>query len=399
MTIKTLQLRNFRNYGQQTVEFSNRLNVLYGENAQGKTNILEAVFLCSTGRSHRTLKDSEMIKFGEEAAVVSLELEREKFGSFNIEIEIQRTGRKSIIINGVPQRRGGDLLGRLNCAIFSPEDLAIIKDEPAVRRRFLDMFISQIKPAYYFNLQRYLSALRQRNALLRQSRENPSLLGTIGAWDAQLADFGAKVMRERTYFTGRIAYFAKANHSRITGGREMLSVLYDPSLKMTGDRLGDLAMGQQGSEANENGAAWDEEIKRRVEEAYAHAFENALEHGLQTDVARMATQYGPHKDDLTSAVDGRSLRLFGSQGQQRTAALALKMAQVDVMADETGDYPVLLLDDVMSELDGSRRENLSENMKNAQTIITGVERYAPPGSTSIEASYFNVKNGQINQSP
>jgi DNA replication and repair protein RecF len=363
MTVKTLRLRNFRNYGLLEIEFSDRLNILYGENAQGKTNVLEAVFLCSTGRSHRTQKDAEMIKFGEGAAIVELEMERENYGLFRIEIEIKRTGRKSIVINGVPQRRAGDLLGRLNCAMFSPEDLGIVKDEPQVRRRFLDMFISQIKPAYYFNLHRYLGALRQRNALLRQACDNPRLLDSIGAWDSQLVEFGSKVMQERILFVDRIGENAKAYYSLITNGREGLAVAYDPSVKAERESIG-------------------------------VTYAAALESGLKADLARMTTQCGPHKDDIACSVDGRNLRLYGSQGQQRTAALALKMAQVDVMAGETGDSPVLLLDDVMSELDRGRQENLSANMKSAQTFITGTERYSPvnpAGGTSC----FYVEGGQI----
>ena len=354
MYVKKLQLRNFRNYESQDVEFSEKLNVLYGENAQGKTNILEAVFLCSTGRSHRTQKDAEMIRFGENAAVVGLTLERKPYGEFRIEIELQRTGRKSIMINGVPQKRAGDLLGRLNCVIFSPEDLAVIQDEPQVRRRFLDMFISQIKPAYYFNLQRYINILRQRNTLLRQSRDNPRLLDTIAAWDIPLAETGAKVMRERRFFIERTGEYAKINHSAITGGREELAVSYDPSLKE----------------------------KEKEEDIIKNAFLKTLERSLDADLARMTTWYGPHKDDIAIMLDGKNIRLFGSQGQQRTAALALKMAQVDVMAAETGDIPVLLLDDVMSELDRGRQANLSLNMKNAQTFMTGTERFAYAGAAA-----------------
>ena len=402
MTVKTLRLQNFRNYGLQIVEFSDNLNIIYGENAQGKTNILEAVFLCSTGRSHRTQKDAEMIKFGEDAAVVGLEAERKNFGSFSIEIEIQRSGRKSILVNGTPQRRAGDLLGRLNCAVFSPEDLAVIKDEPQLRRRFLDMFISQIRPAYYFNLQRYLGALRQRNALLRQARENPRLLGSIGPWDLQLSEYGAKVMRERIYFIRQINNFAYKNHIRITGGREELTVEYEPSLKIGGELIA-LAMPEGGSEGGAEAGAeagaceWmDEDAKQQADEIIGDLFMRALEQGAHIDAARMSTQYGPHKDDIVCSVDGRNLRLFGSQGQQRTAALALKMAQVDVMAGEIGDIPVLLLDDVMSELDRGRRDNLSSNMKNAQTLITGTERYDSAGERP-ETAYFLVKNGQVSK--
>jgi len=391
MIVKRLRLRDFRNYGQLSIDLSENLNIIYGENAQGKTNILEAVFLCSTGRSHRTLKDSEMIKFGSDAAVVELVTERENFGECGIEIEIQRSGRKRILVNGVPQRRAGDLLGRFNCAIFSPEDLAIIKDEPQIRRRFLDMFISQIKPSYYFNLQRYLSVLRQRNALLRQARENPGLLDTINVWDSQLSEFGAKVMRERLYYVGQINGCAKTNHTRITGGSEELSVLYEPSLK-----LGDVLIYENGDATD-----MDEDTRRRIDTTINGLFLNALERGLRADAARMATQCGPHKDDIKCTIDGRDARLYGSQGQQRTAALALKMAQVDVMAAESGEIPVLLLDDVMSELDHNRRDNISSNMKKAQIIITGTDRYArslsATGEEQSEAAYFLVDNGQISK--
>ena len=403
MTVKTLRLRNFRNYGLQEMEFSESLNIIFGENAQGKTNILEAIFLCSTGRSHRTQKDAEMIKFGEDAAAVTLELDRKNYGIFKIEIEIKRSGRKSILINGIPQRRAGDLLGRLNCAFFSPEDLGIIKDEPQIRRRFLDMFISQIKPAYYFNLQRFLGALRQRNALLRQIKDNPRLRDSVGAWDVQLAELGAKVMRERLLYIDKINRFSIANYAMITDGREDFSVVYDPSLKF-------MASAMDVSCLDANG----DETRTRVEESIRAEYSRVLEQGLQADIARMSTQYGPHKDDIACSVDGRNMRLYASQGQQRTAALALKMAQIDVMAVETGDVPVLLLDDVMSELDRSRQENLSVNMKTAQTFITGTERYAPAAGRGedpvgadtidacvdfhppdLDASYFHVEKGAV----
>lgn len=379
MIVKRLRLRNFRNYELLEAEFSDKLNIFYGENAQGKTNVLEAVFLCATGRSHRTLKDTEMIMFGKNSATVTLELERENYGSTTgIEIEIQRSGKKAILVNGIAQQRAGDLLGRLNCVIFSPEDLAIIKDEPQVRRRFLDMFISQIKPAYYYNLHRYLGVLRQRNALLRQVRDNAQLLDTIGAWNIPLAELGAKVIRERGEFIEKIGACAKINHALITGGREELKLIYEPALKYTGaaNNGDDLAPGST------------------EEEAIRRAFINALERGLQTDIARMSTQCGPQRDDIGCTVDGKNIRLYGSQGQQRTAALALKTAQVDVMTAEIGDTPVMLLDDVMSELDRGRQKNISDNMKRAQTFITGTERYAAAGPER-ETAYFFIENGKF----
>jgi DNA replication and repair protein RecF len=390
MTVKTLRLRNFRNYRELSVDFSEKLNILYGENAQGKTNILEAIFLCSTGRSHRTQKDVEMIRFGENSAVVSIELERKDYGIFNIEIEIKRSGRKGILVNGVPQRRAGDLLGRLNCAMFSPEDLGIIKDEPQIRRRFLDMFISQIKPAYYFNLQRYLGALRQRNALLKQVKENPGLLESIGAWDSQLSEFGAKVMWERLFFIERITKNAGENYSRIAGGRENMHVAYEPSVKIFGGGLSDSA----GSPVFDANGSVHEKERREAEDYMRNIFAGVLERGLHVDIMRQTTQFGPHKDDVSCSIDGKTLRLFGSQGQQRTAALALKMAQIDVMSYETGDIPVLLLDDVMSELDRGRRENLSVSMNETQTFITGTERYDPAGAVE-DSSCFRIHSGEV----
>ena len=412
MTVLSLKLRNFRNYAAQEAVFSKNLNFLYGDNAQGKTNILEAIFLCSTGRSHRTQKDVEMIRFGEKAAVVELELERKDYGIFNIKIEIAHNGRKSILINDVPQRRAGDLLGRLNCVVFSPEDLSVVQDEPQVRRRFLDMFISQIKPSYYFNLHRYLGVLRQRNSLLRQARDDFGLLDTMAAWDGPLSELGAKVMRERLSFVEKISDYAYCNHSSITGGLEQFIIKYDPSLKI---KIPDRECDKNNvdsrvyrNEANRLYSVENEERMRRFEEEAGRLFLKTLEQGVQSDLARMSTQYGPHKDDVACLLDGVNIRLYGSQGQQRTAALALKMAQVDVMTDETGDTPVLLLDDVMSELDRQRQDNLSLNMKNAQTFMTGTERHIimnkdgdchkitkKGGDVEPHALFYRVENGRM----
>ena len=406
MTVKSLRLRNFRNYSLQFIEFSDGANIICGNNAQGKTNILEAVFLCSTGRSHRTQKDSELIKFGEDSTKIEVEIDRKNYGSFRIEIEIQRSGGKSVVINGVPQRRAGDLLGMLNSVIFSPEDLAIIKGEPQIRRRFLDMFISQIKPAYYFNLHNYLSALRQRNILLRQARENRRLLDTVVAWDSQLANYGSKVIWERQYFIRLISGYAKKNHATITGGAENLSVTYNASLKTGGsggapDISGETPATEDGVSVRNGGLGdsfedTDADDKRRAEKTIGDAFINALENGLETDLMRMSTQYGPHKDDISFSIGGKNIRLYGSQGQQRTAAISLKMAQVDAMALETGDIPVLLLDDVMSELDSVRQGNISQNMKNAQLFLTGTDINRP---LDADAGFFRVENGRISLTP
>ena len=215
MIIKSLALRDFRNYGALEVSFSDGLNVLRGDNAQGKTNILEAIFLCSAGRSHRTARDAEMVRHGAQSARVEARIWHRQRGEATIEVEIARAGGKAIAVNGAPLRRMGDLMGRLPAVMFSPEDLGIVKDDPQTRRRFLDIFISQARPAYFFDLHQYNKALRQRNALLRQAREDPRLLDMLAAWDEPLAEAGAGVMRERGLFVRKIAEYAKINQQRL----------------------------------------------------------------------------------------------------------------------------------------------------------------------------------------
>ena len=390
--MRSLSLHRFRNYRRLDISFSEGLNVLRGDNAQGKTNILEAIFLCSAGRSHRTARDADMVMYGERSARVCARIWHPLRGEMEIDIAIERGGGKAIMINGVPLRRMGELLGHLPAVIFSPEDLGVIKNEPQARRRFLDIFISQAKPAYFFDLHQYNKALRQRNALLRQLRaqhaggaapfseggapqgrgldsrfpeggaphgwgqpEGAGLLegwqgggahGVLAALDAPVARLGARVMDDRRAFSELIGARAQANHAAVCGGSETLRVAYAPSIKISREDA-------------------RQDIERKILEALAR--------GADADIARMSTQAGPHKDDLSATLDGKSLKIYGSQGQQRTASLALKMAQVDVMAEESEDMPVLLLDDVMSELDAARQGNLVTRMRATQTFLTGAD--------------------------
>ena len=383
MFVKSVKLTNFRNYESLFIEFTSKNNILYGENAQGKTNILEAIFLCATGRSHRTSKDTELIRFLTESAAVELILEKPDFGEIKISVEVFDNGKKKIKVNDILMKRMGDIMGHLNCVIFSPEDLSIIKDEPQQRRRFLDMFISQIRPAYFFDLQQYIGTMRQRNVLLKQIREergrhvhNPSNLATLDVWDEQLAQTGARIMGTRKYYIDKIAHSTARNHRSITAEKEVSETKYLPSAKVTEADF------SQGVEA----------IRSR--------FLKCLEDSRETDIARTGTSYGPHRDELCFLIDHKSVKLFGSQGQQRTVALALKMAQVDVMKEETGDMPILLLDDVMSELDRERQENLTQNMKETQIFMTGTEQYLFDGWAKDEAEvlsphYFRVESGTV----
>ena len=378
MYITDLTLKNFRNYGNQDISFDGAYNVIYGRNAQGKTNILEAVFLCSTGRSHRTNKDIEMIncpttpvplsKCDKNTLRVELTLNKKNRENIRIEVEINANGKKGVKINGIPIKRIGEMMGYLNVVIFSPEDVVLAKEEPQCRRRFLDMFISQVRPSYFFCLQQYNKGLRQRNALLKQAREDPKLLDTLDAWNAPIVQNGARIMAERRRYIDELGGYAEKNHSLLTSGAEVLNLHYCPSVKISGED------GQQGIEKK---------------------FKICLQNSKEIELVRHSTQFGPHRDDMSLRVNGNDLKKYGSQGQHRTAALALKMAQVDVMEAETGDTPVLLLDDVMSELDKGRRTGLSKNMKKTQTIATCTDSDVFEQGKEMNARLFMVESGGV----
>ncbi len=337
MRVVELQLRNYRNYAACALAPCEGVTVLLGDNGQGKTNLLEAVYLTCTGRSHRTRQDRELVRWGAEAADVQIRAER-RDGSHEVEIQLPLAGRRRILIAGQEVSRSGELMGHVTGVLFSPEDLRTVKDGPAERRRFVDMALAQLRPAYYYAMQRYNRALRQRNELLRAAAVNPSLLATLDSWDEQLAVSGAELMRQRRAYVARLSRAAGETHRDIAGGREVLSVAYRPNVDAGGDD--------------------------------ARACMEALFAAREGDVRRMTTSVGPHRDDVALLVDGRDVRAFGSQGQQRTAALSMRLAELGVMREELGEWPVLMLDDVMSELDPGRRCRLLERLEGIQTLVT-----------------------------
>ena len=330
-----LQLRDYRNYEACALAPCEGVTVLLGDNGQGKTNLLEAVYLTCTGRSHRTRQDRELVRWGAEAASVKVRAER-RDGSHEVQIFVPAAGRRRILISGQEISRSGELMGHVTGVLFSPEDLRTVKDGPAERRRFVDMALAQLKPAYYYAMQRYNRALRQRNELLRAAAANPSLLATLDSWDEQLAASGAELMRQRRQYVERLSLEAGRTHRDIAGGREALRVDYRPS----------------------------------VDGEDARACLEALFAARESDVRRMTTSVGPHRDDVALMVDGRDVRAFGSQGQQRTAALSMRLAELAVMREALGEWPVLMLDDVMSELDPGRRCRLLERLEGVQTLVT-----------------------------
>ncbi len=338
MRITSIQLTDFRNYAHAELRPCEGVTVLYGNNAQGKTALLEAVVLSCTGRSHRTPRDRELIRWGCDAGRVLIRAER-RDGGHEVEMLLNREGRKAVRVNGRALQRTGELMGHVSGVLFAPEDLRTVKDGPAERRRFIDMELSQIRPAYYYALQRYAHALMQRNRLLRDIPLSPALRATLEDWDAQLARHGAAIMAMRADFIRRVSDAAHENHLEISGGQEELRARYAPSLEIEGD---------------------DSE----------RALMSALSMARDSDIRRGTTTVGPHRDDLVLTLSGVDARVYGSQGQQRTAALSLKLAELDIMRRELGEAPVLMLDDVMSELDPRRRRHLLSRLSGIQTIVT-----------------------------
>ena len=332
MVIKSLELADFRNYESLNISFDTGTNILYGDNAQGKTNILEAIYISATTRSHKGSKDREIINFEKEEAHIRTYLEKEDV-QYRVDMHLRKSKSKGIAIDGQKIKKAADLLGLLNVVFFSPEDLAIIKNGPAERRRFADMELCQLDNFYLYNLNHYNKIINQRNKLLKDMYVNPQLKDTLNIWDSQLVSFGGKVIERRELFAGQLCEIIEEIHSRLSGGKEKLTVKYEPDVSI------------------EN-------------------FEKKLKENQERDIHSKTTSTGPHRDDFSFIVNGVDIRRFGSQGQQRTAALSLKLSEIELVRKMTKDTPVLLLDDVLSELDSNRQNYLLGSIGEIQTIIT-----------------------------
>lgn len=368
MRIRKLTLNGFRSYEHLELKPESGLNLLYGANAAGKTNVLEAVFLCALGRSHRTSRDAELIGHGLSGAYVGVEVETQS-GTRLIEIKL-RTGddaariprdKKQVYIDRQRAEKAGELMGVLNAVMFSPEDLALVKASPDVRRRFMDMELCQLRPAYYRKAAMYNAALRQRNALIKEAFNDPIDPDVLDMWNVQLARTGAEVMRSRRQFMDEISTIASDMHRRLTDGREQLFAFYQPNVPF--------------------------------EEDAEYAILDALADSREEDIRRGFTSRGPHRDDIGIKLGETDVKVFGSQGQQRTAALSLKLSELALMREVVGESPVLLLDDVLSELDDDRQRALMESAFDCQCLMTatGMESAAARKCAAV----FEVKNGKI----
>lgn len=332
MYIESVALQNFRNYGTLELGFSENTNILYGDNAQGKTNILEAAYVGATTRSHRMARDKDMIRFGEEEAHIRLQVKKREV-SHRIDMHLRRNKPKLVNIDGLPIRRSSELFGLINIIFFSPEDLSIIKDGPGERRRFMDMELCQLSRIYYGNLAGYNKVINQRNNLLRSISFDRKLIDTLDVWDEQLVQYGKRIISERKNFIEMLREVVLRVHGKITGGREEIEVKYEPNVT-------------------------------------AEEFADTLRRKREVDLKYNATMTGPQRDDIGVYIEGNDVRVYGSQGQQRTAALTMKLAEIELVQRMISDQPILLLDDVMSELDAKRRNALLESISDIQTIIT-----------------------------
>lgn len=357
MILKSIELCNFRNYEREEFQFHKGTNVLYGDNAQGKTNVLEAIFVGGTTKSHKGSKDTDMIMKGKEESHIRYFVEKNDC-TFKVEIHMRRGKTKGIAIDGLPITSSKELMGLCNIIFFSPEDLSIIKDGPEQRRRFMNMELCQLNKAYLYYLTQYKKVLKQRNALLKQIQKQEDLKTTLEIWDNQLVEYGSKLIEIRKEFVEQIGCIMKEKHRNLTGGQEEIEISYKPNCQV-------------------------QDFSRRL-----------FMEG-DRDILLGTTTVGPHRDDVLFYIGGQEIKTYGSQGQKRTAALSLKMAEIEIVENKIGEKPILLLDDVLSELDRSRQNYLLENIKGIQTIITctGLEEFVKNGININQT--FEIVEGSI----
>ena len=357
LKIKSLKLKNFRNYNLLKLDFDDATNIFYGDNAQGKTNILEAAYLCGTTKSHRGTKDRDLIQFENDES--HIEAVVEKRGTlYQIDMHLKKNSPKGIAINKVPIRKASELFGIINIVFFSPEDLNIIKNGPSERRKFIDLELSQLDKVYLNNLSNYNRIVNQRNHLLKDIHRQENLIETLDIWDLQLIEYGNKIIESRKEFIGQVNEIIAGIHEKLTGGKETIELLYEPN---TG----------------------------------TFTLEQALKRSRERDIRMKSTSSGPHRDDICFISRGIDIRKFGSQGQQRTCALSLKLSEIELVKKLTKDMPVLLLDDVLSELDKHRQNYLLDSINDIQTLITctGVDEFVNH-RFSIN-KIFHVRDGQV----
>jgi len=360
MFISNLSLKNYRNYIDQSFEFSRGINIISGLNAQGKTNCAEAIFYLCTGYSPRVTRDKQVIFKDADFAKISAVAHSERMGELSAEIEFSREGSKKITVNGVLASKIGELMGNINSVMFNPQELKLVQESPEDRRRFMDIALSQTNRRYFYALQKYKKILQQRNTLLKNP-DTELVLQTLPIWDEQLSMVACSIIYDRNEFLKKLKPLCNSAHSIITDGLENLEVSSDYKFEGTHEQIKDALM----------------------EELYAR---------MQKDIELGYTSIGPHRDDIKIKINGEDARVYGSQGQQRTAALSLKLAELQIFNQHFGEYPVLILDDALSELDVGRRNRLMNMLEGIQTIITCTDAERLSG---VNAKHFVIQGGRV----
>ena len=358
MVIESLELKNYRNYKELHINFDPGTNVLYGDNAQGKTNILESVYVCATTKSHRGSKDREIIEFGEEESHIKMNIRKDDV-PYRIDMHLKKNKTKGVAINGIAIHKASELFGVVNVVFFSPEDLNLIKNGPAERRRFVDLELCQLNRLYVHSLVQYNKIILQRNKLLKEIAFRPEYEEMLDIFDMQLVSYGRELIHYRRDFIDQLNDIIRDIHYNLSGKKEELVIRYEPNVD-------------------------------------SDDLEKALKKNRAQDMKQRMTLTGPHRDDISFYVNNIDIRRFGSQGQQRTAALSLKLAEIELVKKIVKDYPILLLDDVLSELDSGRQEHLLSGISHIQTVITctGLDDFISH-CFQIDKT-FKVVNGTVN---
>lgn len=368
MHIKELNLTNYRNYKNLRIEFDDKVNVIIGENAQGKTNLMEAIYLLAFTKSHRTSKEKELIRWDEDYAKIEGRVEK-RIHSIPLEIVISGKGKKAKL-NHLEQRRLSDYIGNLNVVMFAPEDLTLVKGPPNIRRRFIDMELGQIQPRYIYHLGQFQKVLKQRNHLLKQMQRDRSINRMmLQVLTDQLIEHASTILERRFAFLELLRKWAKPIHHGISHEVEELEIEYQSTIEVL------------------EGAS-----KEKIESSFQEKFHQSIE----KEIERGTTLYGPHRDDILFYVNGKNVQTYGSQGQQRTTALSIKLAEIDLIYSEVGEYPILLLDDVLSELDDYRQSHLLNTIQGkVQTFVSTTSVDGIHHATLEKAEMFIVQNGMV----
>ena len=365
LNVESIRLINFRNYNSLNINLNKRINIFIGKNAQGKTNLLESIYMCATGRSFKTNRDKEIINFNKNEAYIGAMINIDNYEKF-IEIKMERDKNKRIRVNKTELKNYKELYSGLNVVIFSPEDLKLVKGGPQERRSFLDMGISQIKPVYKYNINRYSKILFQRNNLLKSNKSKSEIFSLLDIFDVQMAKIGTDIIIERAKFIEGLSDICKNIHNITTLNNEDLKLEYISNVQLLKN-------------------------KTNMEKEYL----NKLKMNFSKDLEIGTTEIGPHRDDIIMYINNRDVKTYGSQGQQRTVVLSIKLSEVELIKKERGVYPVLLLDDVFSELDEERRKYLTRSFNEMQTIITATDVLDLEELQNVERSIFYIEEGKL----